>query len=130
MSAARRYLAPVAVILVLLGAWELAARWDWISNALNIEDFLVPAPSDIATSLWEDRSLLARRRLGHPPRGPAGLPLRARRRARLRGRPAPLGDPAARLLSAARRLPDDPAGGDRRRSWSSGSASGSAPSWC
>jgi ABC-type nitrate/sulfonate/bicarbonate transport system permease component len=58
MSAARRYLAPVAVILVLLGAWELAARWDWISNALNLEDFLVPAPSDIAKSLWEDRSLL------------------------------------------------------------------------
>jgi putative hydroxymethylpyrimidine transport system permease protein len=58
VSTARRYLAPVALILVLLGAWELAARWDWISNALNIEDFLVPAPSDIAKSLWEDRSLL------------------------------------------------------------------------
>jgi putative hydroxymethylpyrimidine transport system permease protein len=58
MSGARRYLAPAVVILVLLGAWELAARWDWISNALNIEDFLVPAPSDIARSLWEDRSLL------------------------------------------------------------------------
>jgi putative hydroxymethylpyrimidine transport system permease protein len=59
MSAARKYLAPVAVILILLGAWELAAQWDWISNALNIEDFLVPAPSDIAKSLWEDRSLLS-----------------------------------------------------------------------
>jgi putative hydroxymethylpyrimidine transport system permease protein len=47
------------VILVLLGVWEVAARWDWISNALNIEDFLVPAPSDIARSLWEDRSLLS-----------------------------------------------------------------------
>jgi putative hydroxymethylpyrimidine transport system permease protein len=58
MSAAQRFLAPLAVILALLGAWELAARWDWIANALNIEDFLVPAPSDIATSLWEDRSLL------------------------------------------------------------------------
>jgi len=58
VTTARRYLAPVAVILVLLGVWELAARWDWISNALNIEDFLVPAPSDIAKSLWEDRSLL------------------------------------------------------------------------
>jgi len=58
MSAARRYLAPLAVILVLLGAWEMAARWDWISNALNVEDFLIPAPSDIAISLWEDRSLL------------------------------------------------------------------------
>jgi ABC-type nitrate/sulfonate/bicarbonate transport system permease component len=59
VSTARRYLAPVAVILVLLGTWELAARWDWISNALNIEDFLVPAPSDIAKSLWEDRALLS-----------------------------------------------------------------------
>jgi putative hydroxymethylpyrimidine transport system permease protein len=59
MSGARRLLAPLAVIAVLLGAWELAARWDWISSALSIEDFLVPAPSDIAESLWRDRSLLA-----------------------------------------------------------------------
>jgi NitT/TauT family transport system permease protein/putative hydroxymethylpyrimidine transport system permease protein len=59
MSRLRTYAAPVAVILLLLGAWELAARWDLIANALSIEDFLVPAPSDIATSLWEDRSLLA-----------------------------------------------------------------------
>jgi putative hydroxymethylpyrimidine transport system permease protein len=59
MSGARTYLAPAAVILLLLGLWEIAAQWDWISNALNIEDFLVPAPSDIATSLWNDRSLLA-----------------------------------------------------------------------
>jgi putative hydroxymethylpyrimidine transport system permease protein len=58
VSTARRYLAPAAVIVALLGLWELAAQWDWISNALNIEDFLVPAPSDIAKSLWEDRSLL------------------------------------------------------------------------
>ncbi len=59
MSAARKYLAPAVVILVLLGAWELAAHWGWISNGLNIEDFLVPAPSDIGKSLWEDRSLLS-----------------------------------------------------------------------
>ena len=59
MSSSRRLLAPLAVIAILLGAWELAARWDWISGALSIEDFLVPAPSDIAESLWRDRSLLA-----------------------------------------------------------------------
>jgi putative hydroxymethylpyrimidine transport system permease protein len=59
MSGARRLLAPLAVIAILLGVWELAARWDWISGALSIEDFLVPAPSDIAESLWRDRSLLA-----------------------------------------------------------------------
>jgi putative hydroxymethylpyrimidine transport system permease protein len=58
MKAAREYLAPVGVIVLLLGLWELAAQWDWIAHALNIQDFLVPAPSDIATSLWEDRSLL------------------------------------------------------------------------
>src|SRR4051795_2403046 len=58
MNRSRTYIAPAAVILLLLGAWELAARWDLISNALNIQDFLVPAPSDIAKSLWEDRSLL------------------------------------------------------------------------
>jgi len=59
VSAVRRYGPPLVVILVLLGAWELAARWELISNALSIEDFLVPAPSDIAESLWRDRSLLA-----------------------------------------------------------------------
>jgi putative hydroxymethylpyrimidine transport system permease protein len=59
MTRVRPYVAPIALIVVLLGAWELAARWDWIANALNIQDFLVPAPSDIATSLWQDRSLLA-----------------------------------------------------------------------
>jgi putative hydroxymethylpyrimidine transport system permease protein len=58
MSALRKYGAPLALILLLVGFWELAAQWDWISNALNIQDFLVPAPSDIATSLWRDRSLL------------------------------------------------------------------------
>jgi NitT/TauT family transport system permease protein len=58
VSPARRYLAPIAVIVVLIGLWEVAARWDWIANALSIEDFLVPAPSDVARSLWEDRSLL------------------------------------------------------------------------
>ena len=40
MSTARKYLAPLAVILILLGAWELAARWNLIANGLNIQDFL------------------------------------------------------------------------------------------
>jgi NitT/TauT family transport system permease protein/putative hydroxymethylpyrimidine transport system permease protein len=55
----RRWLLPLAVIAVLLGLWELAARWDWIADALNIKPFLIPAPSDIAESLWNDRELLA-----------------------------------------------------------------------
>ncbi len=56
---ARRVLPPVAILLVLLGLWELAAQWDVLADLLKIEDFLVPAPSDIGESLWEDRSLLA-----------------------------------------------------------------------
>jgi putative hydroxymethylpyrimidine transport system permease protein len=58
MSAAKRWLAPGAVLLALLVAWELAARWALIADALHIEDFLIPAPTDIAEALWEDRSLL------------------------------------------------------------------------
>ena len=55
----RRWLPPLAVILILLGAWELAARWEVLADALSIQPFLVPAPSDVAESLWSDRSLLA-----------------------------------------------------------------------
>jgi putative hydroxymethylpyrimidine transport system permease protein len=50
---------PLAIVVVLLAAWEAAAQWDWLADALGIEPFLVPAPSDIAQSLWEDRDLLA-----------------------------------------------------------------------
>jgi putative hydroxymethylpyrimidine transport system permease protein len=43
-----------AVLLVagLLGAWELYA------DVGGVDDFILPAPSQIATALWEDRSLL------------------------------------------------------------------------
>jgi putative hydroxymethylpyrimidine transport system permease protein len=54
----RRWLPPVLVLAFLLGAWELAARWDVIADALGIEPFLVPASSDVGDSLWSDRELL------------------------------------------------------------------------
>jgi putative hydroxymethylpyrimidine transport system permease protein len=54
-----RWLPPIAIVAILVGAWELAARLDVIANALNLEPFLVPAPSDIAQALWQDRGLLA-----------------------------------------------------------------------
>ena len=54
-----RWLLPAAILAALLGAWELAARWDLIADALSIEPFLVPAPSEIAEALWDDRDLLA-----------------------------------------------------------------------
>ncbi len=55
----KRWLPPLAVVVALLGLWELAAQWDWIADALNIKPFLIPAPSEIAQSLWDDRELLA-----------------------------------------------------------------------
>ena len=39
--------------------WLVAAETGAIADALNLEDFLVPSPSEIASSLWENRSLLA-----------------------------------------------------------------------
>jgi NitT/TauT family transport system permease protein/putative hydroxymethylpyrimidine transport system permease protein len=47
------------LLAALLGAWQLAARWHLIADALSLQPYLVPAPSDIANSLWSDRSLLA-----------------------------------------------------------------------
>jgi NitT/TauT family transport system permease protein/putative hydroxymethylpyrimidine transport system permease protein len=55
----RRWLPPLGILIAMLGAWELAARLDVIANALHIEPFLVPAPSDVAQSVWNDRGLLA-----------------------------------------------------------------------
>jgi ABC-type nitrate/sulfonate/bicarbonate transport system permease component len=58
-SMGARWMPPVVVLVLLLGAWELAARWDLLADALKLEPFLVPSPSEIAESLWRDRSLLA-----------------------------------------------------------------------
>jgi putative hydroxymethylpyrimidine transport system permease protein len=55
----RRWVPPLAILCALVGGWELAARLDVLANALHIEPFLVPAPSDIAQALWSDRGLLA-----------------------------------------------------------------------
>jgi len=55
----KRLLAPVLLIAALLGAWQLAAKWGVLADALSIKPYLVPAPSAIASSLWHDRSLLA-----------------------------------------------------------------------
>jgi NitT/TauT family transport system permease protein/putative hydroxymethylpyrimidine transport system permease protein len=49
----------LAIVMVLVSGWELAARLDVLANALHIEPFLVPAPSDVAQSIWQDRGLLA-----------------------------------------------------------------------
>jgi putative hydroxymethylpyrimidine transport system permease protein len=55
----KRVLLPIVMIVLLLAAWQAAASWDWLADALNIKPFLIPSPTDIADSLWDDRSLLA-----------------------------------------------------------------------
>jgi putative hydroxymethylpyrimidine transport system permease protein len=56
---ARTILAPTVLLVVLLGAWELAARWDLLADLLSVKDYLIPAPTQIAEALWEERELLA-----------------------------------------------------------------------
>jgi ABC-type nitrate/sulfonate/bicarbonate transport system permease component len=54
----RRWLPPIAIVVLLIGLWQVAASLDVIADALRIEPFLVPSPADIAQSLWTDRDLL------------------------------------------------------------------------
>jgi putative hydroxymethylpyrimidine transport system permease protein len=55
----RRWLPPVLLIAALVAVWELAASSGALADVLDLEPFLVPAPSEIAEALWQSRSLLA-----------------------------------------------------------------------
>lgn len=59
----KRVLLPIAALAALLGAWEILAQTGVLADLLGVReqvsDALVPAPSDVATSLWEDRETLA-----------------------------------------------------------------------
>ena len=55
----RRWLLPVLLLAGLIGAWQIASSTGAIADALSLEDFLVPSPAEIASSLWENRILLA-----------------------------------------------------------------------
>ena len=54
-----RWILPIVTLAALFGAWQIAASTGAIADALSLEPFLVPSPAEIATSLWENRSLLA-----------------------------------------------------------------------
>jgi ABC-type nitrate/sulfonate/bicarbonate transport system permease component len=55
----RRWILPALVLAALVGAWQVAASTGAIADALHLESFLVPSPAEIASALWENRSLLA-----------------------------------------------------------------------
>ena len=54
---ARRWLPSAAIALGILAAWEVAVR------ALDVQTWLLPAPSDVAASLYADAPLLWRHTL-------------------------------------------------------------------
>jgi putative hydroxymethylpyrimidine transport system permease protein len=52
-------LAPILIVVALVVAWQIAADTGALAHLLGLDSFLVPSPSEIASSLWDDRSLLA-----------------------------------------------------------------------
>jgi putative hydroxymethylpyrimidine transport system permease protein len=55
----KRVLLPLALLLALVGLWQLAASTGALADVLGLDPILVPSPAEIASSLWENRSLLA-----------------------------------------------------------------------
>ena len=52
-------LLPALALAALIGIWQLAASSGALADLLGLEPFLVPSPAEIASALWENRSLLA-----------------------------------------------------------------------
>lgn len=50
---------PLLLVLGFVGLWQLAAATGVLADQLGLEDFLVPAPAEIAEVLWQDRGLIA-----------------------------------------------------------------------
>jgi ABC-type nitrate/sulfonate/bicarbonate transport system permease component len=55
----RRWLLPILALATLIGAWQIAASTGALADLLGLEAFLVPSPAEIASALWESRSLIA-----------------------------------------------------------------------
>jgi putative hydroxymethylpyrimidine transport system permease protein len=55
----RRWLLPTLALATLIGLWQVAASSGALADLLGLEAFLVPSPAEIASALWESRSLIA-----------------------------------------------------------------------
>jgi putative hydroxymethylpyrimidine transport system permease protein len=59
----KKVLLPLALVAALLAIWEILAQTGALADVLGIRasvsDAIVPAPSDVAQALWDDRELLA-----------------------------------------------------------------------
>ena len=54
----RRWLAPCLLLAGMVGAWQIAAETGLLADLLSLEAYVVPSPSEIASTLWENRALL------------------------------------------------------------------------
>ena len=58
----KKVLLPLAVVAALIGVWEVLAQTGALAELLGIResvsDVIVPAPSDVAQALWDDREIL------------------------------------------------------------------------
>ncbi len=54
----KRWLYPALLLAALIGAWQVAASSGFLAEVLNVESYLAPSPAEIASTLWESRSLL------------------------------------------------------------------------
>ena len=59
MTPVRTWLPPLALVAVFLALWEVAAATGFLADTLGLDPLLVPAPSEVAEVLWEDREILA-----------------------------------------------------------------------
>jgi putative hydroxymethylpyrimidine transport system permease protein len=55
----KRWLLPAGALAALVGLWQLAASTGALADVLGLDPILVPSPAEIASSLWDNRSLLA-----------------------------------------------------------------------
>lgn len=55
----KRWLLPALALAALAGLWQVAASSGALADLLGLEAFLVPSPAEIASALWESRSLIA-----------------------------------------------------------------------
>ncbi len=54
----RRWALPLLALAALIGIWQVAASTGALADLLGLEAFLVPSPAEIASALWESRSLI------------------------------------------------------------------------
>ncbi len=55
----KRWALPLLALAGLICLWQVAASSGALADVLGLEAFLVPSPAEVASALWESRSLIA-----------------------------------------------------------------------